>query len=141
MNGFDDVMILLRLVTDPAATQARLDELQAAIQAAASKETEADAARDALEGERERLAKLEAALRERELKVHGAECKIESDVAELQSWRREQRASRLVEVAPGLTREPDDTPVDPDPITDRYAEPMTQAAVRAAPRHRGRARA
>jgi hypothetical protein len=55
MNGFDDVMLLLRLVTDPAATQARLDELQVAIQAAASKEVEADEAHAALETELKRV--------------------------------------------------------------------------------------
>jgi hypothetical protein len=98
--------------------------LQSAREAPEAQEAETNSAAVALQTERSKLERLAADLRERELKVHGAECKIESDVAELQSWRREQRASRLVEVAPGLTREPDNTPVDPDPITDRYAEPM-----------------
>ncbi len=126
MNNFDDLMLLLRLVTDPAATQARLDELQAAIQAAVSKEAEADAARAALEGDRERLAKLEASLRERELAVFASEQKHGGELEALERWKRENGPlSRLIHLPGGLTQERDDTVERAlDPISDPYAETM-----------------
>jgi chromosome segregation ATPase len=139
---FSAVLSLITLVTDPAAAKARLQELQSAREALEAQEAETNSAAAALQTERSELTAQAAALREREVKVHGEELKIAADRTELELWKRDQRASRLITVgAGGLTREPDDTPVDPDPITDRYAESMTPpAAVRAAPRHKSRAR-
>ena len=124
---FSAVLSLITLVTDPAAAKARLQELQSAREALEAQEAETNSAAVALETERSELTAQAAALREREVKVHGEELKIQADRTELEQWKRDQRASRLVHVGPGLTREPDDTPVEPDPITDRYAEPMTKA--------------
>jgi hypothetical protein len=125
MNGFDDLMVLMRLVDDPKAHKARLLELRAAVDAAATQKGEAEAANAELEAERSRLTKLAADLREREVKVHLAENKIANDLTELQKWKRENAGNRLITVGPGgLTKEPDDTPNAPDPIGNRFSEPM-----------------
>jgi hypothetical protein len=119
------VLALIALLADPAAAQARLLELQAPIETAATREAEADAAHTELEAERSRLAKLAEDLRAREVKIHLAEHKNGSDLEEIRNWKREHAGRRLVQIgAGGLTREPDDTPVAPDPINDRFAEPM-----------------
>jgi hypothetical protein len=69
--------------------------------------------------------KLETSLREREVAVFNSEQRHESALEELRKWTKEHAPNRLVTVGPGgLTREPDTTPVPPDPVTDRYAEPM-----------------
>jgi hypothetical protein len=49
------------------------------------------------------------------------------DLAAIQAWKRELANDRLVKHMGGLTSEPDDTPVAPDPITDRYAPSMRDA--------------
>jgi hypothetical protein len=141
MNGFEDLTMLLRLLGDPEAYKARLEELRSTIAAADAATAEAQVEQDKLATERSRLDAMSADLRKREAAVVLVQKQNEHDVAAVEVWRRQLRASRLVQHAGGLTSEPDDTPVDPDPITDRYAEPMTQAAVRTAPRHRSRARA
>jgi hypothetical protein len=41
MNGFEDAMLLFRLIDDPETYKARLQELQAAEDAAAKREVEA----------------------------------------------------------------------------------------------------
>jgi hypothetical protein len=125
---FDGVMALIALLADPAAAKARLVELQAAINGAAEREAEANAAHAALEAERSRLAKLADDLRAREVKVHLTESKIAGDLEELRRSKQETANRRLVHVGAGLTREPDMTPVAPDPITDRFAEPMGNPA-------------
>jgi hypothetical protein len=142
MNGFDDLMTLIRLVDDPKAHKARLQELHAAIEQAALREAEANAAEAALEAEKSRLTKLEKAVREREVTVHIAENQIASDLEELQKWKRESRESRLITVGPGgLTKERDDTPNAPDPISDRFSEPMGKPGAANVRRTSQRARA
>ena len=121
---FETVLALITLLADPTATKAKLLELQSAREGLEAQEAETNSAAVALQRERSELTKQAAALRNREVKVHGDESRIAADRAELERWKRDQRASRLVEVAPGLTREPDDTPNNSDPITDRFAEPM-----------------
>ena len=121
---FEAVLALITLLADPAASKAKLLELQSAREALEAQEAETNSAAVALQTERSELTNQAAALRNREVKVHGEELRIASDRAELERWKRDQRARRLVEVAPGLTREPDDTPIAPEPITDRYAESM-----------------
>jgi hypothetical protein len=124
MTDFDAVLALIKLLADPAAAKARLLELLAAIDGAAAREAEANAAHAALEAERSRLAKLADDLRAREVKVHLAESKIAGDLEELRRSKQETANRRLVRVGAGLTREPDNTPVAPDPISDRYAPSM-----------------
>ena len=128
MNGFDDLMILLRLVTDPEAMKARLAELQSAIDASDAKAAEAHAAQAKLDTERTRLAKLDASLREREVIVFESERKHERELDELRKWKREHAQSRLVKVGFGdLTREPDLSEPGRDPINDPMAEEMDLA--------------
>jgi hypothetical protein len=142
MNGFDDAMILIRLVSDPEVHRIRLQELQATIDASAARQAEADSAHAKLETERSRLAKLADDLREREVKVHLAESKNESDLEEVRRWKREHTPSRLISVGPGgLTKEPDLTQNAPDPISDRYAEPMGKPAAANVRRTSARVRA
>jgi hypothetical protein len=125
MTDFDAVFALIQLLADPAAAKARMAELVATMDGAATREAEANAAHAALEAERSRLTKLGEALREREVTVRIAESKIAGDLEELQKWRRESRESRLITVGPGgLTRERDTTPVAPDPISDPFAPSM-----------------
>jgi hypothetical protein len=134
MNGFDDLMLLLRLVSDPEAVKSRLEELQAAGNAAAARQAEAVAAHGALEGERERLAKLEANLREREVVVYASEQRHAADLEKMRKWLRDHTPSRLIAVGPGgLMKEPDDTEIAPDPIDDPNdvmdLDPIAPAAV------------
>jgi hypothetical protein len=124
---FPAVMALITVIADPAAAKARLQELQAAISTAEARKTEADAAHAENDRERGRLAELEKGIRDREVQVHLAESKIADDLKEIRAWRRERGASRLQQVGPGgLTREPDLSENAPDPIPDRFAEPMGQ---------------
>jgi hypothetical protein len=132
MNGFEDAMMLLRLVTDPETHKARLQELQAAIETAAARKAEADTAHAQLDAkldvERDRLAKLEAKLRAREVELFVSECKHEDALDELRKWKRD-RPSRLIQHMGGLTSEPDNTPVEPDPISDHYSEALDLAPI------------
>ncbi len=130
MNGFDDLMVLLRLVTDPEAMKARLQELQATIDAAAAKEAEAQAAHAELEAERSRLMKLDENSRARQVAVFVSEQKHESELEELKRWKRQHAPTRLVNVGPigGLTKEPDTTELAPDPIDDPHSEAMDLAS-------------
>jgi chromosome segregation ATPase len=141
-SEFSAVLSLITLLADPAAAKARLQELQSASEALEAHIAETNSAAVALETKRSELTAQAAALREREVKVHGEELKFAADRTEIDRWRRDQRASRLEHVGPGgLTHEIDNTPDNPDPISDRFAEPMGhREAVRAAPRHKSRAR-
>jgi hypothetical protein len=141
---FAAVLALITLLADPTAAKAKLTELQAAIAACDARKAEADAAHDRLETERERLVKLEASLREREVAVFESERRHESTLEEIRKWTREHAPNRLITVGPGgLTREPDNTPIAPaDPINDRYAEPMGKpVAIQASQTRKTRARA
>ena len=72
-------------------------------------------------------------MREREVQVHLAERKNESDLEEVRRWKRNHTPSRLVQVGPGgLTKEPDTTVLEPDPIDDP-SEPMDLDPVAASP--------
>jgi hypothetical protein len=125
MNAFDDLMILLRLATDPEAVKARLTELQAAIAAADTRKAEADTAHAKLETERSRLTKLEASLREREVDLFSSERRHENALDELRKWQREHGPSnRLIHYPGGVTQEPDLSKQGRDPIDDPFAEPM-----------------
>lgn len=126
MNGFDDCLTLLRLISDPDACKARLTELRAEIAAAAARQDEAAAAHDRLDVEREKLARLEASLREREVAVFESERRHKRELDALAKWKREHAGSRLIQHMNGLTSEPDDTPEAPDPI-DRFADSMDLA--------------
>lgn len=121
---FSAVMSLISLLADPEAVKAKLVELASTIAAADASKAEAAAAHDELGREREQVAALEKRVRAREVAVGLTEQRIAGDLAEIAKWKREQRESRLVEVAPGLSREPDETPNAPDPIYDRFAAPM-----------------
>jgi chromosome segregation ATPase len=145
---FSAVLSLITLLADPAAAKARLQELRAAQDALLEQEISANSVIASHRAERAKLDAEAAAVRKREIAVSQQESRLATDRDEIERWKRDQRASRLVEVAPGLTREIDDTENEPDPITNRFAEPMgtvnrdrEPAAVRAAPRHKSRARA
>jgi hypothetical protein len=141
-HEFSAVMSLIALLADPAAAKARLEELRATIDGAAAREAEANAAHAKLEAERLRLAKLANDLRDREVKIHIAENKIAGDLEEIRKWKRENAGSRLIAVGPGgLTKEPDNTPTPPDPISDRYAEPMGKPGAAQVRKTSARARA
>src|ERR1700737_683103 len=130
---FSAVMSLITLLTDPAAAKAKLEELRSAIETADARKAAADTAHAQLETklnvECDRLAKLEKSLRDREVAVFESERRHEDALDELRKWKRD-RPSRLVQVGPagGVTREPDLSENAPDPITDRYAEPLALAA-------------
>jgi hypothetical protein len=141
MSDFDDALILIRLASDPDGYKARLEELRSTIAAADEATAEAQVEQQKLATERLRLEAMLADLCKREAAVKLAVHQNASDLAAIHAWKRDRANDRLVKHMGGLTSEPDDTPVDPDPITDRYAESMTPpAAVRAAPRHKSRAR-
>jgi hypothetical protein len=140
MTDFDTVAALIALLADPTAAQARLAELKATIDAAAAREHEADVAHAELGNERERLAKLEAALREREVAVFASESRHAAELEALKQWKRENTGTRLIAIGPGgLTKEPDDTPDAPDPITDKFAPSMREAHKPSRVRSRARA--
>jgi hypothetical protein len=142
MTDFDAVFSLIQLLADPAAAKARMAELVAAMGRAEDDIKVAGQSFAAVKAEEARLAKLAVDLREREVKVGIAESKIEGDLAELQKWKRESRESRLITVGPGgLTKEPDNTPNAPDPISDRFAEPMGKPSAANVRRTSQRARA
>lgn len=127
-ENFAALMPLIALITDPVAAQARMQELQAAIDASAARKAEADAAHAENDRERERLAELEKSIRSREVKVRLGELGNADDLELIRKFKQDQARSRLVEVgSSGLTREPDLTENAPDPISDRYAEPMGES--------------
>jgi chromosome segregation ATPase len=136
---FSAVLALIELLADPAAAKAKLQELQSAREALEVQETKTNLAAASLQTERSKLESLAKTVRQREIAVHQEESRLAAAREEIDRWKSE-RSSRLVEVAPGLFREPDDTPRRADPITDRYAEPMGTPE-REAPRHRGSAQA
>jgi hypothetical protein len=133
MNGFEDAMMLLRVVSDPETHKARLQELQATIETADARKAAADTAHAELETkldvERDRLAKLEKSLRAREVELFSSERRHETLLNEMLRWKRERSHARLIQHMGGLTSEPDTTPVEPDPVTDRFAEPMDLGAI------------
>jgi len=125
MNEFADVMMLLRLINDHEAFTARLQQLQAAVIAADTRQAEAAASHAENDRERARLAQLEKAVRAREVEAGVTEHKNKNDVEEIRRWKRESSMSRLIAVgASGLTKEPDTTPVAPDPVHDPLSEAM-----------------
>lgn len=135
MSDFAELMTLLELLGDPAKYKARLEELRTATAAMDESTAEAQVEQQNLAGERARLAKLESDIRAREVAAGHSELKQAADLATIEAFKRDQRASRLVQHRGGLTSEPDDTPDAPDPISDRYA-PAMHEALRGNPRPR-----
>jgi hypothetical protein len=110
---------LAALFADPAKLQREIKRFSdAAVAAERSRaklaETQARHA-ETVAAERARLEAMDAALRAREVKVRLEENRIQADLAELEQWKRDQRTGRLVQVGPGIFREPDDAPNKPDP--------------------------
>jgi chromosome segregation ATPase len=140
MNGFEDLVILLRLLGDPAAYEARLKELRSTMTAADERTAESQIERDKLEAERSRLEALSADLRRREATVLVIARKNEQDVAAIEVWRRQQRQAGLVSHMGTLTSEPDTTVDAPDPIYSSEADTVASAVPMPAIVHRGRGR-